>query len=293
MKNKAIKKLMNPAFALVALSALSFQALGQTWGVAIEQNPMLTNCGGTKDIPVAGATDCPTAKAAAWNLLATLLNTPNCMGSPCPKGSITNQVVPYCKEESYTRPNGSLAKRWQINFSWTCTRPTKGLSLPCCKSPYDVVTLDLSTGQGSGPKDSWWKMNGGPAYITPKVGSWLDLPSARWIQTVASPAPSNKIPSGVFNYKVNFNNPICPIPSEVRLEGKFAADNSAKLWFDRFTLLPEIALCPGPTCFMAPGVNFSVFSIFPGNHELESAVTNLGSYSGFLVNAQLTRQCKK
>lgn len=289
---------MNLAFALVALSALPFQALGQQhWGVNIYENPRLTNCGKTKDIPVGGATDCNSAKAAAWNLLTTLFNTPNCMSSGCPSGSIINQGVSTCTPTPYTSPNGSPAMRWQINWSWTCTKPkpmpTKGLSLPCCQSPGDVETLDLSTGQGSGPKDFCWTMNGGPAYITPKVGSWLSLSPAKWIQTVASPAPSKYIPAGVFDYKVKFNIPTCNVLNDVRLEGKFAADNSAKLWFDRITLLPEIAWCPGPTCFQAPAVGFSVLSILPGNHELESEVTNLGSYSGFLVNAQLTRQCKK
>ena len=163
-------------------------------------------------------------------------------------------------------------------------------TLKCCECLGQTSTLDLSTGQGS-PIDPLWKLNvTAPAYKTPPVSSWVSLAPASWIQPVASPAPSFNVPPGIYKYSVKFNIRDCTIPSvEVRLDGKFAADNSAEVWFDSNL----ITSCPGPTCFKAPGVNFSVPAIAPGNHTLEIRVKNDGSYSGLIVNAKLTRQCAR
>ncbi|MBK9708891.1 MAG: hypothetical protein IPO77_18380 [Acidobacteria bacterium] len=163
-------------------------------------------------------------------------------------------------------------------------------TLKCCECLGQTSTLDLSTGQGS-PIDPLWKLNvTAPAYKTPPVSSWVSLAPASWIQPVASPAPSNSVPPGIYKYSVKFNIPKCTIPSVVRLDGKFAADNSAQVFFDGPNL---VASCPGPTCFKTPGVNFSVPSalLTPGNHTLTIDVKNDSSYSGLIVNAKLTRQC--
>lgn len=165
-------------------------------------------------------------------------------------------------------------------------------SLPCCKCLGESHTLDLSTGQGS-PIDPIWNVNGNPAYTTPKVSSWIALPGAQWIQPVASPTPSKSVPAGVYKYTVKFNIPKCTIPSDIRLDGKFSADNSAKAFLDIPT--QPVGSCPGPTCF-AGSVPLTVNPAWltPGStHTLEIDVTNDGSYSGLIVNAKLTRQCPK
>src|ERR1700693_4583245 len=82
--------------------------------------------------------------------------------------------------------------------------------LPCCKCLGESHTLDLSTGQGSGPKDPLWKVTptGGFAFIAPTnvSPSWCTTLGARWIGPVAS--PSNVAP-GVYRYTVSFNVPKC------------------------------------------------------------------------------------
>ena len=162
-------------------------------------------------------------------------------------------------------------------------------TLKCCECLGQATTLDLSTGQGS-PIDPLWKLNlTAPAYKTPPVSSWVSLAPASWIQPVASPSPSNNVPPGIYKYSVKFNIPKCTIPSVVRLDGKFAADNSAKVFLDG----SPVTSCPGPTCFASPGVNFSVPSILPGSHTLEIQVKNDSAYSGLIVNAKLTRQCAR
>jgi hypothetical protein len=291
-----MKRLLTLAFgvlvALTATAVLIRPAAAQQsggWSVAIEENPGLTNCGSTKNIPVAGATDCPTAEAAAWNLLKTLLSTPGCMNSGCPTGYTIEQGVSSCTANPYTRPNGSLAKRWQVSWTWKCVPPVATPSLPCCECLGNATTLDLSTGQGS-PIDPLWSVNGSSAFTTPRISFWIALPGAQWIQPVASPLPSNNVPAGVYKYTVRFNIPKCTIPSDVRLDGKFSADNGGNAFLDNM----PVGSCPGPLC-LTGSVPLTVNSAWltPGNHTLEIDVTNKELWSGLVVNAKLTRQCHK
>jgi len=166
-------------------------------------------------------------------------------------------------------------------------------TLGCCECLGRTVQLDLSTGQGSGAVDPLWKVNGGPAYVTPPVSSWIALNPAKWIQPVASPTPSPSVPAGIYKYTVRFNVQKCTIPAEVRLDGKFAADNSAKAFLDGSPIAG--ASCPGPVCFAPPQapVNLTVPSLSPGLHTLEIDVKNDEGYSGLIVNAQLKGQCRK
>ena len=163
-------------------------------------------------------------------------------------------------------------------------------SLPCCECLGKTTTLNLSTGQAT-PKDPIWSVNNGFAFTTPKVSSWTALPPAQWIQPVATPTPSSNIAPGVYKYIVRFNVPKCTIPSDVHLDGKFSADNSAKAFLDGH----PAGTCTGPTCFLgsaALAVNSAWLT--PGTtHTLEIDVTNNEGYSGLIVKAALTRQCAR
>lgn len=165
----------------------------------------------------------------------------------------------------------------------------QGPSLRCCECLGQVTTLNLSTGQGK-PIDPLWKVNGGPAYTTPPFPGWAtNLGPAQWIQPVASPTPSSSVAVGIFKYTVQFDVPKCTIPSKVRLEGTFAADNGAKVSLDGNPLTS----CPTPFCFKAPGQPLTSTGIGPGTHTLTFEVKNEGGPSGLIVNAKLTRECQK
>ncbi len=170
-------------------------------------------------------------------------------------------------------------------------------SLECCNCLGQSTTLDLSTGQGS-PIDPLWKMNMGAAYTTPPASpSWCStFPSpAKWIQPVASPIPSLNVPPGVYKYTVRFYVPKCTIPSVVRLEGKFAADNSAVLGMHLDGPMIAGTSCPGPVCFKcSTAVPFTVAALSQGAwHTLSIDVKNNEGPSGLIVNAKLTRQCAR
>jgi hypothetical protein len=163
-------------------------------------------------------------------------------------------------------------------------------TLGCCDCVGQSVSLDVSTGQGNGSTDPFWQVNGGPAYITPPVSSWVTLPQAKWLQPVASPTPSSNIPAGVYKYTLKFSVAKCTIPiTGYQLTGKFAADNSAIVRLDG----GQIFQCTGSYCFQnGTALTFNL-PLSAGSHILEFDVTNDGSYSGLLVNAQIKGQCTK
>jgi hypothetical protein len=162
-------------------------------------------------------------------------------------------------------------------------------TIGCCECVGKTTTLNISTGQGS-PIDPLWQVNGGPSYTTPPYPGWATtLGPAKWIQPVGSPTPSPNLPVGSFKYTVQFNVPKCTIPSDVRVDGTFAADNGASILLDG----NPVTSCPMPYCFKAPGQPLSIAGITPGSHTLTFEVKNEGGPSGLIVNAILTRQCQK
>jgi hypothetical protein len=167
-----------------------------------------------------------------------------------------------------------------VTCTFTNSRPR------CC-----YYQANLSTGQAS-PIDPQWKINGNPAYTTPKVGSWMALLPAQWIQPLPSPTPAPLVAQGTFKYTIKFTVPACPA-GPVQLTGSFAADNSAKAYLDGVPI--PGASCAGPVCFNNPQAPVSLNGappIGPGPHTLQIDVNNLTkSYSGLVVNAKVQRHC--
>jgi hypothetical protein len=168
-----------------------------------------------------------------------------------------------------------------------------GAALKCCTCVNGLAVvpppIDLSTGLVP------WTVNpGGPtAFIiaTPNV-SWVNLPPAKWVQSVNSTSPASAGP-GPFHYSTTFTVPKCDIPfSALSLNGTYAADNGATI-----TLAPGTSTCSGalanPFCFKAPGMPLSFpVSTTPGVQTLKADVTNQPStVSGLLVKATITPRC--
>jgi hypothetical protein len=166
--------------------------------------------------------------------------------------------------------------------------PAQTVSMPCCKclgTAPDLVR-DISTGQTS-PNDLLWTVNNGvPKTSNPVNGNWATTFPTGWIE------PATVQSNTTYTYKLVFNVPNCTIPMGVRLDGKYAADNSAVASLDG----GPIASCAGPDCFSSSGgqapVSFSVTSISPGTHVLQFDVTNGGGISGLIVKATLKTHCR-
>jgi hypothetical protein len=166
---------------------------------------------------------------------------------------------------------------------------TKIATLPCCECVGKQTQIDISTGQ-SAPVDPLWQVNGTSAYTTPPYPGWATtLSPAKWIQPVSSPTPSPGVPAAFFKYTLQFTIPKCVVPNDVSIVGNFAADNGAKVSLDG----NPVASCPTPYCFKTPAQPLSIQGIGPGSHTLTFEVQNEGGPSGFIVNAKLTRQCRK
>ena len=181
----------------------------------------------------------------------------------------------------------------KLKFICGTPPPTATPSLPCCECVGKATQIDLSTGQGS-PVDPLWKVNANPAYTTPPYPGWTTslLPGAKWIQPVASPTPASGVAPGIYKYTVRFNIPKCVIPNAVRLDVKWAADNSGKVYLDNNTT--PVASCTLSTCFQTGVAQpFSLTGLAPGLHTLRFEVNNEGGPSGLAVSAKLTRQCQR
>lgn len=179
-----------------------------------------------------------------------------------------------------------------LSSSICLAQGTPGASLKCCTCVNGVAVvpppIDISTGLVP------WTVNpGGPtAFVTSPESSWVNLPPAKWVQSVNSPNPA-AAGAGPFHYATTFNVPKCDIPfSALSLTGTYAADNGATI-----TLPPGTSTCSGalanPFCFKAPGMPLSfAVSTTPGLQTLKADVTNQpGSVSGLLVKATITPRC--
>jgi hypothetical protein len=266
-------------FSLGVLPAFyAFPALANGWFTAIEQGPMTTRCAGVENIPVAGATDCPSALVAAGNLFQTLRSIPGCLGAPCPVGSVPT-FTKSCNPQPFTRPSGAPAMRWQIGVRWTCQT---------CQS-----NQDLSTGVANWtvrPPNGGWQ----PTYsITTPLFGWADkTPSGgafptgtKWVQAKSS-STALQHDQGTYIYRLRFYVPRCALDANgfFTVRGWFAADNSAVLKIDA---TPNI-YCSGPAsyCFRQSSVtSFSQQVQGSGAHVLQFKVYNMSrSASGLLAH---------
>jgi hypothetical protein len=86
--------------------------------------------------------------------------------------------------------------------------------------------------------------NGVPKTNSPVNGNWATTFPTGWIE------PATVQSNTTFTYKLVFNMPNCTIPMAVRLDGKYAADNSAVAYLDGIRSLPA----RGPTASAARAV---------------------------------------
>lgn len=166
-----------------------------------------------------------------------------------------------------------------------CTFTNRGPKPACCN-----FTMNLSTGQNSGPTDSQWTLNPNSAYITAKHPAWIDLLPARWVQPVNSSTASGSVAAGTFKYIATFDVPACST-GHMSLTGTFAADDTAQAFLDGNPIAGTS--CTVGYCFKGPKapIPLNVASIPAGSHTLRIDVVNGGQFSGLVVNAQLKQVC--
>jgi hypothetical protein len=112
-------------------------------------------------------------------------------------------------------------------------------------------------------------------------GAWTTLLApAVWIGPPGQPEDV-----GVYEYQLQFYVPNCRIPSEIRVIGQAAADNSANIFLDNGPLQGVVPGFTSPAPFVAGPVTGT------GIHKLRFVVTNEGGPTGLVVRAAIIVRC--
>lgn len=157
----------------------------------------------------------------------------------------------------------------------------------CCKCT-DGIKSTASISTGTAP----WRSTSSPfsATLSPVVASgnpaWTSIAGGSWVGPAGAPTLV-----GSHTYELRIDVPRCVIsPRALSIEGRFAADNSATVFFDN----NQVAVSQGaPNLgFQASGVTpFTITGVTPGAHILKIVVNNAGSVTGLNVSGQVTTAC--
>ena len=163
-------------------------------------------------------------------------------------------------------------------------RPVRPVNLPCCRC-LDGKTTTVNASTGTAP----WNVAFGSSAAQPVIPasnvSWTPVPPGQWV------GPAGNAVLGDYTYTMPFQVPKCVIPMQVTISGKFAADNTGKLYIGGNLVkasqgTPNYGFLPGSvTPFTWTGV------LTPGPHAITMVVTNTSGPTGVVVAATITVTC--
>lgn len=165
--------------------------------------------------------------------------------------------------------------------------PRGAIRAPCCRCIGGRTRpVRLDTGAAA-----WRVANPGSSSFTAVANaanvSWVALPPARWVGP-----PTGGTATGDFTYQLQIYVPSCTLPGQVSLSGRFAGDNTVRVFFDE----TSVAQSGGTANYgFLPGsvTPFSVNQLTPGLHTLRVVVTNSGGPTGVVIEAALTVTCPR
>jgi hypothetical protein len=206
-----------------------------------------------------------------------------------------------CAVSTASAQPGRLGPGRTVDVRATAVAQGRVATLGCCKCLGGTNTLDLSTVNSN----RWTVSNGAPAVFQAAVHPlWnLNPGPAAWVSAVAG-GGTGGVPTGVFEYRLDFFVPTCTIGQEVTLTGNYGGDDDVDVFLDDATG-PAVAQnqfflsqCTGGWCFNTPKKSLSAQSftrsVGPGAHTLIVKVTNHGGGpSGMFVNAALNAACRR
>ncbi|MFN3945814.1 MAG: hypothetical protein ACK4K7_12895 [Allosphingosinicella sp.] len=156
----------------------------------------------------------------------------------------------------------------------------------CCRC-VDGSKLTASIATGTAP----WRATTSPAgtALSPVVSAghtaWAAVPGGSWVGPAGAPTGA-----GNYTYELVIEVPRCVIGGRMSIEGRFAADNRATLYFGN----NQVAVSQGTQNhgFQAAAVTpFTITGVTPGTHVLRVVVYNLNSITGLAVSGQVTTAC--
>lgn len=174
------------------------------------------------------------------------------------------------------------------------------VQLPCCTSGTpNIVRIDT----GSAP---WMVRNPSSTYFHPVVSlppntMWATVGSSTWVRPFAEAgASATAHPEGVYTYSLQFRVPACASGRTITISGRFAADNTASVFFES-PVGPFATLIASQTSridgFRAANITtFSktIASAVPGSYALRFDVTNEQfrfSDTGLTVSGVIATNC--
>lgn len=156
----------------------------------------------------------------------------------------------------------------------------------CCKC-LDGKKPTASISTGTAP----WRAStaaGGTA-LSPVTGAsnpaWTALAGSSWVGPANAPKGA-----GNYTYELVIQVPRCVIGARMSIEGRFAADNKATLYFNN----NQIAVSQGAANlgFQAAAVTpFTITGLTAGSHVLKVVVYNMNNVTGLNLSGQVTTGC--
>lgn len=165
-------------------------------------------------------------------------------------------------------------------------RPPRAVVLPCCRC-LDGKTTTVNVSTGAVPYNVSFGSSAAQPVVPASNVAWTPVPPGQWV------GPSGNAAIGDYTYSMPFQVPKCLIPMQVTISGKFAADNSGKLYIDGNFVkasqgTPNYGFLPGSvTPFSWTGV------LAPGPHAIKMVVTNSSGPTGVVVAATIRVTCPR
>jgi hypothetical protein len=159
------------------------------------------------------------------------------------------------------------------------------IRLPCCQCLDGKTLPAINASTGAAPWNVAFGSSAAQPVATASNAAWTPVSPGQWV------GPSGSAAVGDYTYLMPFQVPKCTIPMQVTISGKFAADNSAKLYIDGTFVkasqgTPNYGFLPGSvTPFSWTG------ALTPGAHAIKMVVTNSSGPTGVVVAATITVTC--
>ncbi len=185
--------------------------------VTIEPQQMLTNCGNITGIPVEGASNCETAKTAAWNLFTTMMAI-GCINPNCQSGYTLSQENITCTPQQFTYGNGSPGIHWLVTVTWDCIPNLARL----CGVKFNDINMNCIKDSLEEGLPGWIINLSGPVNLSTTTNSFgqycfdsipsgtyvlSEVAQSDWIQTCpANPGNYTLTVSGDYITNLNFGN---------------------------------------------------------------------------------------
>ncbi len=192
----------------------------------------------------------------------------------------------------------ALSLLWPVPARGQGGAASPGTVLPPCRTPAQIVEVNVSSGLGVAPgqQDPRWNLVAVPpnqtgffpSYATIPYSSWVPATSPdAWIHRVQNPTPQSDS-AGNYDYRFSLNLNLA-LYSSIQIVGNYAADNSVAVQLNGATQ----TFCSGGACFQGLHPVNIASGFVNGTNDLDLIVNNSSgpTPTGLLVEAKIQATC--